>query len=433
MGFWSGLSSIASSVVSTVSRVASSAWDAAKDIAGRAVGWMAEKAEAFVDDVKRTWQTVKPFVEHIRVALRAAAAATVEIPFLSVALLALDRGLEALTAFENSPIRKKLEDAIAWAIELAKRWKKKQDNDVDNEIMEDHLSADDLKTAKRHQDNLRFAEREAVPESLRHELELTSAINDFEIAKTDLANAIDAAPENFEHYLRLRATQKLLSMADKTFRSAKSIDDVSADDLFLVRIASDLIKANPELGAVAAQRLDRLLRERHGRSLTPFVFEELIASWAVRSEALSKQWNDANRALARDTILLKRLSVAKSIQDELSEEEALELSRLEIEVPQRKVDQEALATRQIDLERYTGAAEGFLQLLEKTREQIEAEDRGYLVEEGADVGKILIDCAQHDVPFHTLTPEQQSLVNDYANIFKRESQARTERILKAAA
>ncbi|MBN3757446.1 hypothetical protein G3N95_31250 [Paraburkholderia sp. Tr-20389] len=429
MGFFDGLKS----AWSTVRSVASSVIETAKDVAGRVIGWMAEEAEQFVGDVKQMWQTVKPFVEHIRTGLRAAAGIA-PFPWLKGALTALDAGLGALTAFENSPIAKKVEEAIKWAIELAKRWHKPVRGEVQASGQEaSTLSDEELVVAKRHQQTFRFAEREVVSDSLRHELGLASAINDFEIASIDVTKAIDAAPADFEHYLRLRATQKLLTMAEKKFRSAGTVDDLSADDLFLVRIASDLVKAKPELSIETALRLDRLLTDRYGKKLTPFVFEELIAAWAKRGEVLGQQWNEANRTYAKDKILLKRLTLAKEIQEELSEEETLELSKLEKEVPAKKTALDQLATRQLDTERYAGAAEGFLQLLEKTPEQIEAEDRSYLIDEGANVGKILIDCAQNEIPFDKLSADNQALVNDYANIFKNESKQRTEVILKAAA
>ena len=439
MGFWSSAcsfcSSVASSVgscvssaVSAVGSAVSSAWDTAKEVAGKAVGWMAEKAEGFVDGVKNAWNTVKPYINQIRSVLQAAAK-SVPIPWLSTALTMLDQGLGALTAFENSPIAKKVNDAINWAIDLAKRWQKSKDEQKKEQDV-DRLTPEDLELAKRHQENLRFAEREVVPEAQRHQLELASAINDYEIAKTDLANAIDAAPADFEHYLRLRATQKLLSMADKKFRSAKTVDDLSADDLFLVRVASDLIKAKPELNKDAAVRLDRLLTERYGKKLTPFVFEELIASWAKRAEALGKQWEVANRSYAKESMLLKRLSLAKNIQGELSAEESAELTKLETEVPAQKQALDDLATRQRDIDRYVGAAEGFLQLLEKTPEQIEQEDRGSLIEDGAFVGKLLINCAEHDKPYSALSADDQSLLTAYANIFQMESKIRMESILE---
>jgi hypothetical protein len=430
---WVG--SAVSSVASAVGRGVSAAYNTAKDMAGKAVGWLAEKAEGFVDGVKKVWETVKPYVTHIRTALKAAAAATAEaFPWLSGALVLLDKGLGALTAFENSPIAKKVQQAIDWSIKLAKRWqsnKKQNDTEVQQEY--EHLSEEELEQAKKHQQDLRFAEREVVAPEQRHQLELASVFNDFEIARADLDKTIKSAPEDFEHYLRLRATQKLLAMAEKKFRTAKTVDDVSADDIFLVRIASDLIKASPELSNNAALRLDRVLTEIHGKKLLPFVFEELIASWAKRAEVLDKQWSQDNKALSKETTLYKYLLGAKEIQSELSAEEMQQFEVLEASLPKQKEALANLATRQRDMERYVGAAEGLLQVLEKTPEQIEAEDRAYLLEEGAHIGQLLIDCAESDTPFSQLNKENQSLLTDYANIFKKESKIRMKGLLEVTA
>lgn len=432
MGFFSSVcsfvSSAASSVASAVRSGVSTAYNAAKNIAGRAVGWIADKAEGFVDGVKNVWNTVKPYVGQIRTALQTAALATKGIPWLSGALILLDKGLGALTAFENSPIAKKVNDAINWAIKLAQRWQGKN-----QEKERAPLSEEELEEARRHQENLRFTEREVVSDEQRHQLELAAVFNDFEIATADLTKAIDAAPEDFEHYLRLRATQKLLAISDKKFRSAKTVDDLSADDIFLVRIASDLMKPSPELSQSAAQRLERVLTEKYGKKLLPFVFEELIASWAKRAEVLDTQWKQDNKTYAKDVSLFKFLRGAKDIQSELSKQEEAQFIALERSLPEQKAALDALATKQRDLERYTNAAEGLLQVLEKTEEQIIAEDRQYLLDDSTHIGQILIDSAQNDKPFNTLDTEDQSLMTDYANIFKNESRARMKSLLEVTA
>lgn len=447
MGFWSSvdgvISSAARSVGSAISSAASavergisSAYNTAKDMAGRAVGWLAEKAENFVDGVKKAWETVKPYVEQIRGVLQVAAKATTAIPWLSGALILLDKGLGGLTAFENSPIAKKVQQAMEWAIKLAQRWqgnKKEKESKQEEQQERERLNEGELEQARKHQENLRFAEREVVAPEQRHQLELASIFNDFEIASADLEKTIKGEPEDFEHYLRLRATQKLLGMAEKKFRTARTVDDISADDIFLVRIASDLIKTNPELSNNAALRLDRILTEIHGKKLLPFVFEELIASWAKRADVLAKQWAQDNKILSRETTLYKFLLGAKEIQSELSADEMRQLAELEATLPKQKEELTSLATRQRDIERYVGAAEGLLQVLEKTPEQIEAEDRAYLLEEGTHIGKLLIDCAQTDTPFSKLNKEDQSLLTDYANIFKNESKARMKGLLEMAA
>ncbi|WP_144374119.1 hypothetical protein [Vogesella urethralis] len=433
MGFFSSaaswVSSKVSSVASAVKNVASKAYDEVKEVAGEAMGWMAEKAEKFVDDVKKTWAVVKPYVEALRVGIRMAAKA-VPIPWLKSALIALDVGLGALTAFENSPVAKKVEQAIRWAAELARKWQ--QRGKETEQEQEGILGEAALQEARRHQETFRFAERESLSPEARHNIELAAAINDYEIAKADLARVLAGEPADFEHYLRLRATQKLLVMADKQFRAASSLDDLSVDDLFLVRIASDLIKPNPELNEVAAERLDRLLAERYGKALQPFVFEEMVAAWVKRADVLASQWQIDNKNYAKEVMLLKRLEVAKRIQEELAPDEAQALNDLAVSVPVAKQKLDELATKEHDIRRYVGAAEGFLQLMEKSREQILSEDREYLIEEGGDVGKILIRCAEQDVPFIALTGDEQALVRAYANVFSEESARRMKDILEVA-
>lgn len=430
MGFFSR-------VFNSIARVVRSGWEIAKDVARKAVGWMAEKAEQFVGGVKKAWQTVKPYISNIQILLRNAAK-TMPLPWLRMALSLLDKALEVLIGFENSPLAKRVDAAISWAILLAKRWHNstqasESSRAAENEQKEDRLNEEELDLARRHQESFRDAENDTAFEAHRHNLELASAINDYEIAKADLANAIDAAPADFEHYLRLRATQKLLNMIDKKFRAAKSVEDLSADDLFLVRIASNLIKENPDLSQAAAQRLDIILNERYGKNLTPFVFEDLIASWAKRAESMKEQWQVNNRAHAKDKMLLNRLNIAKKVQGELSAEESAELAQLETDVPAQKQALDDLSTKQYDLERYVGAAEGFLQLLEKTPEQLEQEDRAYLIDDGAHVGKLLIECAEHDKPFSSLSADDKALINDYANIFQKESKERMKALLEVMA
>lgn len=131
-------------------------------------------------------------------------------------------------------------------------------------------------------------------------------------------------------------------------------------------------------------------------------------------------------------MLLKRLQLALKIQHELSAEETQELGKLEVDVPVSKQRLDELATQKRDIQRYVGAAEGFLQLLEKSEEQIDLEDRSYLIEEGTMVGQLLVDCAQNDKPFSELSQDDQALVIDYSNIFQQESEVRMKKVLEVA-
>jgi hypothetical protein len=432
MGWFSSACSLDGAAVSSNTRTVEHGVTAilitVKEVAEKTIWWLAEKAENFVDGVEKVWETVKPYVAQARAALQYVAAGTAfAFPLFSGLLLVLDKMLELLTLFDNSPKTKKLtRNFIDW---LIKRAQHRQSKKAENEPM----TEGELTEARQHQENFRFIDREINSPELRQQIELASVFNDYEIANADLKKTIENAPNDFEHYLRLRATQKLLAMAEKSFRTANTIYEISPEDIFLVRIASDLIKENPELSHTAALRLDRILTEKHGKKLLPFVFEELIASWAKRAETLNIQWGKDNNIYAKNATLYKFLLGAEAIQSELSSEEIQQLAQLKTAVPLQKEALNTLATRQRDMERYVGAAEGLLQVLEKTPEQIEAEDKAYLLEDGSHIGKLLIQCAQTDKPFSELGTEDQSLLTDYANIFKNESKIRMKSLLEVAA
>lgn len=422
MGFWG-------SAWSFVSGAVSSAWETAKDIGSKAIGWMADKAESFVGSVKQVWNAVKPFITHIRTAVKAAAAATATaFPWLSGALLVLDKGLGYLENIESSSIWKKVSDAIDWAIKTAKEYQKNRKNKNKTEFTDEELNE-----AVRHQENLDFAARESMSEDKKMAIEYASLINNYQIASTILANTIEKGVTDFEHFLRLRATQKLLMMVENKFNSAKTIDDLSADDIFLVHVASDLIKADPKLSQDASIRLDRLLQERYKKKLIPFIFEEMIAAWSKKGEVAKNKWDELNRSYSKDQVLHKKLSIAKKLQGELSAQEEEQLHELEKSLIITKNDLDALGTDSRDIERYVGAAEGFLQLLEKDPEEIKNENREYLLEEGNAVGKVLISCAQNDTKFSDLDETDQDLITDYANIFYDEAKQRMNNILEVTA
>jgi len=57
---WDGFKSVVSNV-----------WEKTKEIAGKALNFMAEKAESFIGAVKEVWAKAKPFIESvIRPAIR---------------------------------------------------------------------------------------------------------------------------------------------------------------------------------------------------------------------------------------------------------------------------------------------------------------------------------------------------------------------------
>lgn len=439
MGFLDTVSSfmggVVSSAASIISTVVSTGWQKTKEIAGRAVGWFAEKAEGFVGSVKKIWEVVSPHVEKARAILKmAAGSVALPFPWLSAALLGIDQAIGALTDFSKSPVAKQIDQAIRGAIQLAKRLKG-QNEQKNQEGFEIHLSGQELQRAEENQQYFRQAEEE-LPEEHRHAMELAGLINDYAIVKTKIDDLLKTNEiQDFEHYLRLRATQKLLSKVEDQLLNAESMDEITSDDVFIMRTAADLIKSAPELSDKDALRLDALLEKRYKKKLTPFVFEEMAVAWSARLVTLQDEWALQNKALSRDTMLLRQLKTAKNIAADglLSIDEEKMMVELECKVPEAKKELDASAKSQREMRNYVYAAEGFIQVLEKTPEELIAEGREFLAEEGASVGQLIIECAQHGRNWDSLTEDQQSLIIDFANIFEKESKYRAEQLLEMAA
>ena len=210
----------------------------AKTVASRAINFMADKAENLVGDIKEVWRKVKPYVQKAPALLRTAARYAEGLhPLAGKALSAVALGLDALLSLENSPVLKKIEWAISSA---AQRARVLQQQIRDGKIS--WLSPEEYEAALKTREALRAGEvdGEALSADDRRQIEIAEAITAFGIAKTDVVNAIELGPRNFEHYLRLRATQKLLAMSESKLL-ARGLDGLSENDWFMVRIAADLI------------------------------------------------------------------------------------------------------------------------------------------------------------------------------------------------
>ena len=429
MGFWSSVgsffssaasavSSAVSSVTSSVASVASKAWEKTKEVAATAVNWMAEKADTFVGSVKKVWQTVKPFIDsHIRPLVRMAAAA-VPYPWMKAALIALDKGLGYLANIDRSPLVKKLCAAIEWAINAAKNLKGK--------VLKKREEVEEAEERKKV-----FEEARAhMPPEESKSVQLAEMINDFVLVQSAIQETFEQnSIRDFEHYLRLRATQKLLKYAEQTLNTATDIEQISQDDIFLLKAGAGLLAAKPQLSDAEAIRLDGIISKRYGKKLIPFVFEEMVMAWGKSLGELESQLKTETATLSKNTVLLRRLEMAKKISDITSEEETV-LKQLKEETTTSKARVDELSAQTREKKNYVYAAEGFLQTLEKSQEQLSAEGRDYLAEEGGQVGMIIIDCAQHGRKWNTLTEDEQMLIIDYANIFKEESETRTQQLVE---
>lgn len=429
MGFFSSLGSFCSSVVSGIgsavssvgrgiASVASKAWDTAKSVAGKTIGWLADKAENFVGKVKDVWDIAKPWIEKITPWVDKAAD-YIPWPWLKIAVKTLAKGLEHLARLDRSPVLRKLEQGLKWAI------------DVSRVLRDKFLTTAEEREAEQRQKELEEAMALMNTEEQRQSVRFAALINDYILVQTRIQKVLDANEvKDFEHYLRLRATQKLLVAAERKLSKAEGIDEISDDDLFLMKIGSDLLAADPQLSDENTIRLDAIIKRRFsGKSLVPFVFEEMIRAWETKYQNLDAKWNKLNKEAAVMKRKISGLEVSMKVEP-LTKEQEMELVDLKNDyaVISNNLNHQSEENRA--LKSYVHAAEGFLQVLEKTPSQFEQEDRDYILDDVATIGMLLIECAQNNKPWSHLTEDEQYLITNYANIFAEDSRQRNQQLIE---
>lgn len=423
MGFWSSVGSFCSSVASAVTSTTSRVWNGIKETAAKTISWMAEKAETFVGSVKSVWEKVKPFISKVirpivQNAAKLAEKMLPQFPWVGGALKALDKALGLLVEWDKSDMAKRIGKAIEWAINKAKQLK-----DL-------FLTPEEMDEASEHEQVLREARNQMRGEAVSA-VDLASLITLYAQLSTRIKDVLDNIQINdFEHYLRLRASQKLLKDTEQHLTRAQDIDTITDDDLFLIETGNELLKPNPQLSDDATQRLDRVVMARFGKKLIPFVFEEMIMAWGYNLQDMENEWKSLNDGLSKEQVLLRRLQIGQRLGD-LQEDEVPMLNELEARLPVQQAEMEAKRKRTNEMRNYVFAAEGFLQMLEKEPEEFAGQE--YLMEDSSTVGMIIIECAQFGKRWEELNTEQQSLIIDFANIFEKASRARASKLVEVAA
>lgn len=414
MGFFSSIGGFVSSAWSTAKSIASSTWNSAKSIASKTVGWLADKAENFIGAVKDTWVLVKPFIEKITPWVDSAAD-LIPWPWLKIAVKTVARGLQALLMLENSPVLKKVEAALEWAIKVARK------------LRDTFLTETEEEEAIRRQQDLDKAMSTMETEEQRQSVRFAAIINDYILIQTRIQKILERDNvDNFEHYLRLRATQKLLREAERTLQAAETMEEITPDDLFLMKTGQKLIAKNPELTDAEMDQLNEVIGRRFsGKTLLPFVFEELIRAWETKRQNMEAKWDRLNKNCSVLGQKINKLEVKMKIE-QLSSAEETELANLKNDLANATHRSNVQAEDNRAMKSYVDAAEGFLQFLEKSPEQLEAEGLDFLVYEIEDIGMLIIDCAQNNKQWSQLTEDEKTLITDYANIFAGASRVRNE-------
>ncbi|GLO11932.1 hypothetical protein PPUJ20028_05130 [Pseudomonas putida] len=401
MGLWDRFKSAASSAINAV-----------KKAAVATVNWLADKAETFVGNVKKVWKTVKPYISHVRVALTVLAQCS-PWPIVTSMALALEKGLGFLENLDKHPMMEKLQKAIDWVIKTAREIRDKVLNDV--EIAEAEARA---RTFKEAMDKVPAAELAAI--------RVAELINAYLLTKAKILRVVENEQfKDFNHYLRVRAAQKLLKFYEKRMTSIETLSDMDSDMLALMDISTSLLDENPTLTVEQTETLNELTTLHFGKPVVPFVFEEMTIAWNVELELLEEQWKQLNQSLSRDKVLAKRMAMA-SRTEALTAQEQVVLNDLERNLGR---DSERLDNLDISIREkraYVYASEGFLQLLEKDEQQLIDDGQEYLADRSEEVGALIARCAQQDVKWEALSEDEQALLIDFGNIFEDDCRARTE-------
>ncbi|RSK68040.1 hypothetical protein EJE24_09820 [Enterobacter huaxiensis] len=407
-----GIRSWISSAVSYARDAVSSVVSKAKEVVGKAIGFMAEKADGFVGKVSQMWERIKPHIATGRKIVQMLGG-FITLPWVKAALIGLDRALAWLEKLDKQPLMKKLQKALEWVINWCKDSHQKQ------------MEEQELAEARRHAQAMAEAEGELSGEE-KEAVSAFAVVNSYLIAKAEVDIAVKRDTlQDFEYFLRLRAVQKLLAFYETCMQAVKSISDIDADMHFMVYAANALIQQDAEFSDADTLRLDALTQRHFGKPIIPFVFEEMIIAWEKSRQLLEEEWENKNSALSKDQVLHKRLVRAQKYE-ELEPAEVGVLNDLKITLPRDTADLDKLGDDLLARRSYVNAAEGFLQMLEKDEQQLIAEGKEYLLDQGATVGALLIDCSQNDRTWSSLSLEEQSLIVDFANIFGADCQKRTE-------
>jgi hypothetical protein len=147
----------------------------------------------------------------------------------------------------------------------------------------------------------------------------------------------------------------------------------------------------------------------------------MIIAWSKNLSELETNWKTNNEILAEKTIRLRDLENKIKMGISLDDEESLLTKELTASVLEEDANQKLLNKEIIVMENYVYAAEGFLQILEENEE---LNNKTYLIEEGNEVGKIIIDCAQNGKQWDELTEKERDLIIDFSNIFREASKER---------
>jgi hypothetical protein len=405
MGFFSFIGSCISSAVSFVSNAVSAVVDTAKSV----VNWIADKATKVWDGVKSAWNVIKKVVKPVlKVVVQ-----LIPFPIVRTAVQFAIKAIELLEKVLDHPVVQKIKKAVEWCLNKAKQLR-----DLGLTEIERREALERRRLLNKASDNLVGYDQE------QKSIYIAKIINEFIILRNEINEylADNAALMDFDHYLRLRSAHKLLDLTENKLSNQNiEVFEISEDDVFILEIGNQLIGVNPEISDENLARLDRIIWDTSGKTLLPFVFEELLFSWAKRIELDEKEWAAKNKELSKKRVELKAAETKIKYGDSIE---------CDIEALKSSIDSLSSELESITFKINTGlmlndAAEGFLTILEGNEKVI---SKKYLMDEGNRVGQLIVSCQEFGRDWQELSTEDRELIIDFANIFREEREKRLQNI-----
>lgn len=412
MGFFSfigscvrGVASFVSSAASTVGRVATKV----AGFAGKVLSTVASVGEKVIKTVKAVWPVVKPWVARFSVLLNG-------IPYVGPYLA---KAAQVLLALDKSPILKKIGQIAERILPKAK-------------VLGQALTKwSDIRKAREEQEDLEAAEEEMQNEEQRSALRLTEFINKFIIVNSTITKMIEEDKvTDLESYLRIRADARILEKMKDKLHNIKSIDEVSADDMFVLNF-TDKITNEMDVSESEVDRFSDLVEKMFGKSVMAIVFDEMIKQWAGDLEVDLAKKEKAFDALNRAQTTVNRCERLEKAGDATTED-LTEMKQLKQKLPGLEKTYSDLVKAIGHRRDYIDAAEGMLRVYEgdESLAKIVGEDVDIIKDNVEDVGQVVIDCMNRGKQWEDLDEEEQSLIRDFSNIFRKSAKLRAKEVVE---
>ena len=412
MGLWSFVCSCASGVASFVSSAASAVGRVVTKVAGfagKVLSTVASVGEKVIKTVKAVWPVVKPWVAKFSVLLNG-------IPYVGPYLA---KAAQVLLALDKSPILKKIGEIAERVLPKAKA------------LGQALTKWSDIRKAREEQEDLEAAEKEMQNDEQRSALRLTEFINKFIIVNSTITKMIEEDyVTDLESYLRIRADARILEKMKDKLHNIKSIDEVSADDMFILDF-TDKITNEIDVSEEEADRFSYLVEKLFGKSVMAIVFDEMIKQWAGDLEVDRANKEKAFDALNKAETTINRCERLEKTGDATTEDLA-EMKRLKQKLPGLEKKYSDLIKAIGHRQDYIEAAEGMLRVYEgdESLSKVVGEDIDVIKDNVEDVGQLVIDCMNRGKQWEELDEEEKGLIMDFSNIFRKSAKMRAKEVVE---